>query len=291
MKEIISKSIISAKNNMNIYRGCTHGCIYCDSRSEIYGKTYSFEDIEVKTNAIELIEKELKKKRKKGMIVTGAMTDPYIPLEKELEYTRKSLELIEKYDFGVALLTKSDLILRDIEILKRINEKTKCVVQMTLTTYDEELCKIVEPSVSTTKRRVEVLKEMQRAGIPTIVWMTPILPFVNDDEENINGLLSYCKEAGVKGILTFGMGMTLRYGNREYYYKKLDEYFPAVKREYMRRYGASYGVKSPNNAKLTSMIRSFCKHNKVMYGEKEIFAYVWDFPEQNKQLSLFEGES
>ncbi len=288
MKEIVSKSIISPKNNMNIYRGCTHGCIYCDSRSEVYGKTYDFEEIEVKINALELMEKELSKKRKKGMISTGAMTDPYIPLEKELEYTRKSLELIEKYDFGVALLTKSDLILRDIDILKRINKKTKCVVQMTLTTFDENLCKILEPNVCTTRRRFEVLKEMQKAGIPTIVWITPILPFINDSEENIMGILNYCKDAKVKGIITFGLGMTLRYGNREYYYKKLDEHFPNLKREYMRKYGSSYGIGSYNSGKLSRIVRDFCKKNNILYDEKEVFGYIWDFKEKNPQLSLFD---
>ncbi len=288
MKEITAKSIISAKNNMNIYRGCSHGCIYCDSRSEVYGKTYDFENIEVKINALELIDKELSKKRKKCMIVTGAMTDPYIPLEKELQHTRKSLELIEKHGFGAAVLTKSDLILRDIDILKQINEKTKCVVQMTLTTYDEDLCKILEPNVCTTKRRFEVLQEMNKAGIPTIVWMTPILPFINDTEENIRGLLTYRKEANVKGIITFGMGMTLRYGNREYYYKKLEEHFPNLKREYMKKYGSSYGLGSPNSTKLTKIVRNFCKENSMLYGQKEVFSYVWDFPEENTQITLFD---
>ncbi len=162
MKEIAVKSILSQKNNMNIYRGCTHGCIYCDSRSECYGVKYNFEDIEVKVNAVSLLEDTLNRKRNKCMITTGAMTDPYIPLESVLLNTRKSLEIIEKYGFGIALLTKSDLILRDIDILKRINDKTKCVVQMTLTTADEELCKKLEPNVCTTKRRFEVLLEMKK---------------------------------------------------------------------------------------------------------------------------------
>lgn len=288
MKEIIAKSLVSQKNNMNIYRGCTHGCIYCDSRSEVYGKTYDFEDIEVKINAVELIEKELSKKRQKSMIVTGAMTDPYIPLEKELGNTRKCLEVIEKHGFGVAVLTKSDLILKDIDLLRRINEKSKCVVQMTLTTFDEELCKILEPNVCTTKRRFEVLKEMQKSNIPTIVWLTPILPFINDTEENILGILNYCKEAGVKGILTFGIGMTLRFGNREYYYKKLEEHFPQLKREYMRKYGYSYGLRSPNNAKLSKLIKSFCKENNMLYGEKEVFNYVWEFTPKSEQLSFLD---
>lgn len=288
IKDILSKSLVSARNNMNIYRGCTHGCIYCDSRSEVYGKTYDFEDIEVKVNAVELLEKELSKKRNKSMIVTGAMTDPYLPLEKELEHTRKCLEVIKKHGFGVAVLTKSDLVLRDIDLLKQINETSKCVVQMTLTTFDEALCKILEPNVCTTKRRFEVLIEMQKANIPTVVWLTPILPFINDTEENIRGILEYCKLAGVKGIITFGMGMTLRYGNREYYYKKIEEHFPGLKKEYMKKYGSAYGLKSPHNAKLSKLIKSFCKENNILYGEKDVFQYIWDFSPKENQLSLFD---
>lgn len=284
------KTILSAKNNMNIYRGCTHGCIYCDSRSEIYGMTYTFENIEVKTNAVELLDKALSKKRNKCMITTGAMTDPYIPLEKELMNTRRCLEVIEKNGFGVSLLTKSDLILRDIDILKRINQKSKCVVQMTLTTYEEELCKILEPDVCTTKRRFEVLMEMYRAGIPTVVWLTPILPFINDNEDNILGILDYCKQAKVTGLLTFGIGMTLRYGNREHYFKKLDEHFPELKKEYMRKYGSSYGIKSPNSRNLTRIIKKFCNDNNIIYGEKEVFRFCTLFPDDNKQLSIFDGD-
>ncbi|MCC5910808.1 MAG: radical SAM protein [Clostridiaceae bacterium] len=284
------KTILSAKNNMNIYRGCTHGCIYCDSRSEIYGMTYTFENIEVKTNAVELLDEALSKKRKKCMITTGAMTDPYIPLEKELKNTRKCLEVIEKHEFGVSLLTKSDLVLRDIDILGRINKKSKCVVQMTITTYDEELCKILEPNVCTTKRRFEVLMEMHNAGIPTVVWLTPILPFINDNEENILRILDCCKQAKVTGLLTFGIGMTLRYGNREYYFKNLEEYFPELKKEYMKKYGSSYGIKSPNSQKLTRIIKKFCKNNDVIYGEKEVFKFCTLFAEQNNQLSIFDGD-
>lgn len=221
------------------------------------------------------------------MIATGAMTDPYIPLEKELEQTRRCLEVIEKYGFGIAILTKSDLILRDIDILKRIHKKAKCVVQMTLTTYDEELCKILEPNVCSTKRRFEVLMEMHKAGIPTVVWMTPILPFINDNEENISGILDYCKQAKVTGLLTFGIGMTLRHGNREYFFKKLDEHFPELKKEYMKKYSLSYELRSPNHQKLTRIIKNFCKGNNIIYGVKEVFEFCAHFPEQNDQISIF----
>lgn len=220
------KGILSAKNGMNIYRGCSHGCIYCDSRSNCYGFTHEFEDIEVKENAVELLEQALKSKRKKCMIGTGAMCDPYMHIEEKLCLTRQCLELIDKYEFGVAIQTKSDRILRDIDLLKSINMKAKAVVQMTLTTYDEKLCKILEPNVSTTRERFEVLMECKKAGIPTVVWLSPILPFINDTEENIRGILNYCVQAGVKGIICFDMGVTLRDGDREYFYQALDKYFP-----------------------------------------------------------------
>lgn len=281
------KSILSPKNGMNLYRGCTHGCIYCDSRSECYGMTYTFEDIEVKRNALQLLEEALRKKRSRCMIGTGAMSDPYLPLEKTEGLTRRALELIDRYGFGVTLLTKSDLVLRDLALLQSIHRKAKCVVQMTLTTYDEDLCRILEPNVATSRRRFEVLMELKKAGIPTVVWMTPILPFINDTEENIRGLLEYCKEAAVKGILTFGIGMTLRSGNREYYYKKLDEHFPGMKRHYMRTFGSSYGIHSPNGKALGKLVKDFCKENSILYGTDAIFTYLNTLDEPQTQLSLF----
>ena len=210
---------------MNLYRGCTHGCIYCDSRSLCYHNPIPFEDIEVKQNAPELLENRLRRKREKCMIGTGAMCDPYMHCEKDLRLTRRCLEIIDHYGFGLAIQTKSDLIMRDIDLLESINKKSKCVVQMTLTTYDEALCRKIEPNVCTTHRRYEVLKEMQARGIPTIVWMTPDLPFINDTEENLKGILGYCKDAGVKGIIKFGFGVTLREGDREYLYKCFDRDF------------------------------------------------------------------
>jgi len=211
-----AKTILSSKNGMNIYRGCSHGCIYCDSRSKCYNMDHDFEDIEVKVNAPELLEAALRKKRKKCMISTGSMCDPYMHIEARLACTRKCLEIIDRYGFGVALLTKSNLILRDLDILTSINSKSKCVVQLTLTTWDEDLCRILEPTVCTTRERFEVLKIMNENGIPTVVWLDPILPFINDTEENLRGILEYCVRAKVYGIICFGMGMTLREGNREY---------------------------------------------------------------------------
>ena len=273
---------------MNIYRGCTHGCIYCDSRSKCYGFTHEFEDIEVKINAPQLLEKALKSKRKKCMIGTGAMCDPYLHIEENLKLTRKCLELIDQYEYGVAVQTKSTRVLRDMDLLKSINDKTKAVVQMTMTTYDETLCKILEPNVSTTKERFETLLQFKEAGIPTVVWLTPILPLINDTEENIRGILEYCVEAGVKGIICFGMGVTLRDGNREYFYKALDKHFPGIKNKYIRTYGNAYDIPSPNNENLLEIFKEVCVKNGMIYQIKECFQYLHEFPQKYEQMSLLD---
>lgn len=284
------KSILSPKNGMNLYRGCIHGCIYCDSRSDCYQMQHRFEDIEVKANAIALLEEALLKKRSRCMIATGSMSDPYLPLEKTEQLTRRSLELIDRYEFGFSVITKSDLILRDIDLLQSIHRKARCVVQMTLTTYDEALCRKLEPNVATTARRFQVLKELQKAGIPTVVWMTPILPFLNDTKQNIQGLLEYCGEAGVQGILTFGMGLTLRSGNREYYYQKLDEHFPGVKEQYIRKYGTSYQLGLPNSHELDAIVANFCRKNHMRFGTSSVFEYLTHFDDSGGQLSLFDAQ-
>lgn len=288
MHFVEAKGILSSNNGMNIYRGCTHGCIYCDSRSRCYGFTHEFEDIEVKTNAPKLLEKALKSKRKRCMIGTGAMCDPYLHAEEKLRLTHKCLELIDKYEYGVAVQTKSNRVLRDIDLLKSINSKTKAVVQMTMTTYDEALCKIIEPHVSTTRERFEALMQFKEAGIPTVVWLTPILPFINDTEENIRGILDYCIEVGVKGVICFEMGVTLREGDREYFYKALDKYFPGLKNKYIRTYGNAYDLPSHNNEKLMEIFRDICMKNGIMYQPNECFQYLHEFPQKYAQMSLFD---
>ena len=281
--------ILSPSNGMNLYRGCSHGCIYCDSRSKCYQMNHDFEDIEVKENALELLEAALRRKRKRCMIGTGAMTDPYLPLEKNLGYTRKALLLIEKYGFGVALQTKSDLVLRDLDILRQINEKTKAVVQMTLTTADEKLCRIIEPNVSTANERFEALKALRDAGIPTVVWLCPVLPFINDTEENIRTILGMCVEAGVRGVLCFGMGLTLREGNREYFYRQLDIHFPRLKERYIREYGNNYMVDSPRSTELMRLFHRICEENGILHSNDQIFEYLRKFEEKNaaEQLCLW----
>ena len=283
------KTILSPQNGMNLYRGCTHGCIYCDSRSKCYQFEHDFEDIEVKRDAVKLLEQQLRKKRQPCMIGTGSMCDPYIPLETELEVTRRSIEVIERYGFGLAILTKSARLLRDLDLLERINERTKCVVQTTLTTYDEALCKKIEPHVSSTRERFEMLMTLREAGIPTVVWLCPILPFINDTEENLLGLLDYCARAGVVGILNFGFGVTLREGDREYFYTALDRDFPGVKQQYIRAFGNAYVCNSPNNAKLMDLFVRECKKRGILCKADEVFRYLWTFESKEKQISLFDA--
>ena len=285
MHYVNSKTLLSSKNGMNLYRGCTHGCMYCDSRSKIYNMNHKFEDVEVKENYHELLKKELIK-RPKAMIGTGAMTDPYIPVEKRLKHVRKSLELIHRYGFGFTCITKSDLILRDLDLLKKINENSKAVVQMTLTTADDDLCKVLEPNVCPTSRRVEVLKTLNEEGIPTIVWLCPILPYINDTEENINGILDYCIDSNVYGIICMEMGMTLREGNREYFYEKLDEHFPGLKDKYINKFGNNYGLPSVNNKKLMAIFKKRTSENGILNDNDEIFRYLFEFPEKSVQTKL-----
>lgn len=286
MHYVTSKGILSAKNGINLYRGCSHGCIYCDSRSKCYHMDHEFEDIEVKENAIVLLEDALKRRRRKCMIGTGSMTDPYIPPETEIGNVRKALFLIYEYGFGVTLITKSSRILRDLDLLKKINDKTKCVVQMTMTTYDESLCRKIEPNVSTTYERFEALKKFRDAGIPTVVWLSPILPYINDTEENINGILDMCIEAEVYGIICFGMGVTLREGNREYFYKQLDSEFPGVKDKYIQQYGNRYIIESSSNNKLMDLFNKKCSENRIVHNNEQIFQFLNTFEEKQKDIQL-----
>lgn len=290
MHYVTSKGILSSKNVINLYRGCSHGCIYCDSRCKCYHMEHEFEDIEVKENAIELLEEALKRRRRKCIVSAGSMTDPYIPLETEICNVRKALSLIYEYGFGVTLITKSSRIIRDLDLLKKINDKTKCVVQMTLTTYDESLCRIIEPNVSTTHERFKALKKFREAGIPAVVWLSPILPYINDTEENINGILDMCIEAEVYGIICFGMGVTLREGNREYFYRQLDCKFPGLKEKYIQQYGNQYIIESPINNKLMDLFNKKCSKNNIVHNNEQIFQFLNTFEEKEKdvQLNLFD---
>lgn len=281
------KSILSSQNGINLYRGCTHGCIYCDSRSDVYQMNHRFEDIEIKRNAIQILEQELRRKRKPCMIGTGAMSDPYLHIEDDLKLTRQSLELIDKYGFGLAIQTKSAKILRDLDLLNSINQHSKCVVQMTLTTFDDDLCRILEPNVSTTKERIHALNVLRDNNIPTVVWLCPILPFINDTEENLLNILNACIQANVKGIICFGFGVTLRNGNREYFYKQLDRHFPGMKKKYIQTFGNSYVCNSPNQERLMQIFTDVCTANNILQKPDDVFSYLRQYESKTVQLSLF----
>ena len=290
MHTIQAKSILSARNGMNLYRGCQHGCIYCDSRSRCYHMDHRFEDVAVKGNGIELLELALKRKRQPCMIGTGSMSDPYTPPERELGLTRRALEVIEAYGCGIAIQTKSDLILRDLDILSRIHRRSKAVVQITLTTMDDKLCQLIEPGVCPTSRRIEVLKEFQRAGIPTVVWLCPILPWLNDTEENIRSIVTSCADAGVKGIISFGMGLTLRDGSREHYYTQLDRKFPGLKERTIRAYGSAYELRSPHARELEELFHRLCARHGIWHDNDRIFSWMSRL-EDSSQLSFFQQEA
>ena len=272
-----------ADYNMNIYRGCSHGCIYCDSRSLCYGDI-NFDKIKVKKDALRIIRDDLNRKLRSGVIATGAMSDPYNPLENKLKLTRNALELINAYRFGVAIDTKGTLVTRDVDILQDIKKHSPVIVKITITTNDDALCEKIEPHVPNATDRFAAIKALSDAGIYCGVLMMPILPFINDTEENIIGITSRAKEAGAKFIYP-AFGMTLRDGNREYYYKNLDEKFPRVKEKYIAKYGLRYNCTSPNAKKLWEMFSQECDRLELIYKMKSIiFQYKQGYEEQ---LSLF----
>ncbi len=281
-----AKTLLSKYNGMNICRGCTHGCIYCDSRSDCYQFSHDFEDVEVKINAPQLLEQILSRKRSRFMISTGSMSDPYQPAEKDLKITRACLEVIEKYGFGASVITKSDLVLRDLDLFERINEKSKAVLQMTLTIADEDLSRKIEPGVCTSKRRYEVLKAFQQKGIPAVVWMTPLLPWLTDTRENVEQILAWCFDAGVRGIICFNAGLTLRSGNREYYYRNLDRMFPGLSEKYRKVYGNSYEVNSAHSAELMAYFHRECERHGVLHTPQECFSWIAEMPPRYEQVSL-----
>lgn len=289
MHLVDAKGILSAQNGMNLYRGCVHGCIYCDSRSRCYRIDHPFEDVEVKHNALELLDAALRKKRRRGMLSTGAMTDPYIPEEEIFGLTRGAMQLALRHGFGFTLQTKSTRVLRDLPLLQELNARTRCVVQMTLTTADEALCRKIEPNVSATLERARALQTLADAGIPTVAWLTPILPFINDTPENLLSVLRLLKGAGVRGVIFFGAGLTLREGSREYFYAQLDRLFPGLKERYARTYGLRYEIPSPDNDRLCRLFHDFCESNNLMHDNDQIFACLHAFPDPpSGQLSLFD---
>jgi DNA repair photolyase len=248
-------NVFGLKYNMNLYRGCQHGCIYCDSRSKCY-QLGELSDIRIKENALTLLEKELKSKRFKGTIGFGSMNDPYMPVEKEMELTRGALQLISRYKYPVHIITKSNLVLRDIDILKEIS-KTYVAISLTITANDDNLSKLIEPGAPVSSERFEAIKKLSHAGIYTGIMLMPVLPFITDEKDNIKSIVTKGKQNGAGYVIAF-MGMTLREGQREHFYEKLDHHFPGLKNKYMQSYGNQYGCSAPNHKALYDTFYAVC---------------------------------
>lgn len=281
MNTIPARTIISKKKddtwfgtdyNMNIYKGCCHGCIYCDSRSDCY-HIENFDTVRAKENAIAIIEDELRKKTKSGVIGTGSMSDPYNPFEQNTKLTRKALELINRYQFGITIATKSDLIVRDIDILSQIQKHSPVLCKITVTTIDDELSKKLEPGVCPSTRRLEAVRQLSDAGIFTGILMMPLLPFLTDTKENVLGIISAARQTGAKFIYPC-LGLSLRLGQREYFYQQLDRLFPSrnLSKKYNRIYGESYECPVPNANELGRLFVSECKRNGILYKMEDIIA-------------------
>ena len=266
---------------MNIYRGCSHGCIYCDSRSDCF-RNHDFDTVKIKENALEIIRNELRRKVKTGVIGTGAMSDPYNPLEEKLKLTRNSLELKNAYGFGVSLVTKSDLITRDTDILTDIKEHSPVIAKFSISTANDDLCKKIEPHVAPASRRFEAMKMLSSQGIFCGTMLLPLLPFISDTDENIKKVCRMTKEAGGKFIYTY-MGMTLRQGSREYFYENLD---PDVKEKYIKRFGTRYNCISPRSKKLWDIFIVECESLGLIYDMNAII-HGYKSGYDNKQLTIY----
>lgn len=294
MKWIPTKTILSgytennpwfgANYNMNIYRGCNHGCIYCDSRSSCYGID-PFDQVGAKKNVLALLERELKAKRRRGVIGLGSMSDPYNPFEKEYCLTRGALERINRFGYGVAIATKSNLIERDMDLLKEISAHSPVLIKLTITTADDTLCRKIEPNVCLSSQRFRTIRALSQAGIFAGILSMPILPFLEDTEKNITEIIDLAHENGAKFIYP-AFGVTLRQNQREWYYDKLDKLFPAMKEKYMKAYGNSYECRSPNSKELWPLFRKNCDAYGLLYKMQDILE-AYKTPSQASQLSLF----
>lgn len=295
MEKIPAKTILSgykghgwfnSNYNMNLYKGCIHGCIYCDSRSNCYN-IENFDEVVLKENALEILEKELRAKKKKGIIMTGAMSDPYNPFEKDEKVTREALKLIDKYMYGVSIITKSDMVTRDIDILSKIATHSSVTVNITITTANDEITKKIEPFAPSSKRRFEAIKKLSGKDINVGVLLTPTLPFINDTKENITSIIKKAKEYGANWVYTFpNFAVSLRENQRDYFYEKLDEYFPGIKSRYIKEFGNTYWCSSPNQGILWKTFKDECIKNNIMYDHSQIDEFIIK-RYKKEQLTLF----
>jgi DNA repair photolyase len=257
--------------NMNIYKGCCHGCIYCDSRSNCY-QIIDFDRVRVKDNSIDIVKKELQSKKKKGVVGTGAMSDPYNPFEKKLMLTRELLKLVDEYRFGISLTTKSDLVVRDIDILKKIQVHSPTIVKITITTYEDDLCKKIEKNVCPTSNRFKALEELSNNNIYAGVLLMPILPFINDNEDNIKNIIKKAHECGARFVFSYNLGVTLRQNQREYYFQELKKIFPneMLDKKYIETYGYIYENESKKSEHLWRIFKEECEKYHLLYDMQDI---------------------
>ena len=270
---------------MNLYRGCPHGCIYCDSRSNCY-HIENFDIPRGKENTLEILEYELSKRHEKGVVGIGSMSDTYNPNEIKYEITRNALKLLSKYNYGVSIDTKSDLILRDLDILKEINAKNNVIIKITITTPNDELSKIIEPRVCVSSKRFAAIKKLTDNGIFAGIMMNPVLPFITDSEKDIKELVRLAHESGAKFIHSY-MGMTLRENQRDYYYEQLDKHFKGLKEKYIKYYGERYNCPVPNYKELYKVFTNECNKYGILYNMKDIIKAYKKEIKENEQISLF----
>lgn len=265
--------------SMNLYRGCQHQCIYCDSRSECY-RIENFEDIIVKENAVELLRKELKKITRKEIIGTGSMNDPYMPIEKEIELTRNALKVIRDFKFPVHIITKSSLVLRDIDVIKEIS-KTYATVSVTITTVNDQLSAVIEPHATVSSKRFETIKILRENNIQAGVLMMPVLPFITDNEENIEGIVEKSAEVNASYVLP-AFGMTLRDRQKNYYFEMLQNIDKKIYDKYLKYYRGQYSFNSPDFKRLQHFFHILCKKHHI-----KPFIDEYSAP-GNKQLTIFD---
>ena len=284
-----AKTILSTQNGLNPYRTLTRGSLLDQGFDSGSMAETDYESVEAKINAPSLLSYALRRKRNKCMIMAGSQSDPYQPCEKELKIMRGCLEEIDRHGFGLAIQTKSDLVLRDLDLLTSINRKSRCIVQMTLMTVDEAVRVKLEPNVCTAARRTEVLTELKKAGIPTIVRIAPVLPFLNDSRKNIEALMEACIGAGIYG-LGFEPGVTVREKDRESFLTRLEELFPGMRSAYEESFGTMPEMQSPEKAELLRYVRSACAGYHIEDDSGRLFTYLHAFVdrEAGEQLSLFD---
>jgi len=296
MEYIPAKTIITKTKNaawfgndytMNIYKGCCHGCIYCDSRSDCYG-VEDFDRVRAKKDALQIIRDELRRKTRTGVIGTGAMSDPYNPFEEDLKLTRHALELINAFEFGVTIATKSTLLARDIDILKEIQEHSPILCKITITTVEDTLSRKIEPRVASSSKRFELLQELSEQGIPAGILMMPVLPFLEDSKENVLGIVEKAHEAGAKFIYP-AFGMTLRQNQRIWYLNQLEELFPKehLAQLYTEKYGNRYQCTSLKARQLWTYFKESCQNYGILYNMKDII-HFYKRNYEVTQMSLFE---